>query len=90
MAKDHYFDIVNLDQYHLILGTLFMRKHKATISFDETAYLQIYSECHYEHQGKFGAPSKNGGDTVKIKSVKTVPMVQIDMLAAIADNTAIK
>jgi hypothetical protein len=67
-----------------------MHKHKMTISFDKTTYLQIYGKCHYERQGEFGVPLKKGGDTVRIKSVKTVPMVQIDASAAIADNTAIK
>ena len=30
----HYFDVVNIDRYDVILGTMFMRKHGVALDFD--------------------------------------------------------
>jgi hypothetical protein len=31
MKDNHYFDVVNIDRYNVILGTMFMRKHGITL-----------------------------------------------------------
>ena len=34
MKDNHYFDIVNINRYDVILGTVFMRKHSITLDFE--------------------------------------------------------
>ena len=35
MDARHYFDVVNIDRYNVILGMVFMRKHGITLDFEQ-------------------------------------------------------
>jgi hypothetical protein len=62
---EHYVDVANLDQYDIILGSGFMRKHKVVIDFREEkrAAFVINGERHVENMGDFGSPE--GGKKLK-------------------------
>jgi hypothetical protein len=34
MKDNHYFDVIKIDRYDVILGTVFMRKHSITLDFE--------------------------------------------------------
>jgi hypothetical protein len=34
IKADHYFDVINIDRYDAILGTLFMHKHGIVLDFE--------------------------------------------------------
>jgi hypothetical protein len=54
----HYVDVANLDQYDIILGSGFMRKHKVILDFTEEkrAAFILNGERHVENIGDFGSP----------------------------------
>ena len=56
----HYVDVANLDQYDLILGTLFLHKFNAVIDFANPASITICGKHHIENSGEFSFPIKRG------------------------------
>jgi hypothetical protein len=58
LTMNHYLDVANVDQYDLILGAGFLRKHKALLDFsaDGRATLVIKGHKFTEGIGDFGSP----------------------------------
>jgi hypothetical protein len=74
ITAQHYVDVANIDQYDIILGAGFLRKHHAVLDFsvEDKAALIIQGHKFIENLGDFGSPM-NGRATPSKIPIRRVP-----------------
>ena len=63
-SQAHYFDVVNLDRYQVVLGTLVLRQHGIILNYARSGSFKFGDRWFLVREGEFMRPLSNGGGSV--------------------------
>ena len=67
-SQTHYFDIVNLDRYQVVLGTPFLKQHGVILNYVGSRSFKLGDQWFPVREGEFTKPLSHGGGSMGINA----------------------
>ena len=67
-SQTHYFDVVNLDRYQVVLGTPFLKQHGVILNYVGSRSFKLGDRWFPIREGEFAKPLSHGGGSTRINA----------------------